>query len=340
MDVRVATQADVVDMTEIINADRLPCMPAITSTSVAATINGSSPSLLNDKQGPYFSGLEMLVAEDSGKIVGTGCIGWGSGIGFGPQKDHRHILWLHARENRAVLDNLAQCLLEGAPIDTPTHVGSWDGAFGPSSFGAIPYWHRPETSRVFTALGFAMTPTICLLQVIGSPSSDIVSYQICPALPEAEPGNEDEAAAVKIMANSEKPERIRIGAGRMAYELLDATHGFLYAPRLTRWVVGPDEDKVWIPGSLPNGEERESPESLAVRCQLIRAARTELEHLGATEIAMFLFPRVAGLAERAQLRTEGFFVVDHFTAWDRPEGSDETITVELLLPGGGNEPLD
>jgi len=139
---------DVAGICALADADRLPGQPACTPERVAALLSGRSTH--DAWSWRQLATMRVLGAEsDSGELVGAGAVGR-------RPSGWRHLLWLHAREDRQVLDGLLVNLLRGVRLTDPVSAFSLSTELTVGVEG-LPRDIRPATHEAVLARGFAGT---------------------------------------------------------------------------------------------------------------------------------------------------------------------------------------
>ena len=148
MNLRPIGPADAAGICALVDADRLPGQPACTSERVMAVLTGHST--LDAWSWRQLAGMRVLGAEsDSGELVGAGAIGR-------RRSGWRHLLWLHAREDRGILDALLVNLLRGVRLADPVSAFSVSTELTVGLEG-LPHQSRPTTHEAILARGFTGT---------------------------------------------------------------------------------------------------------------------------------------------------------------------------------------
>lgn len=145
MRIRPVGTADVKPLCELVDADRLPGQPACTPERVAAVLAGRSTH--DAWSWRQLATMRILAAEGpGGELLGAGAVGRrASGT--------RHILWLHAREERDVLDTLLVNLLRGVRLADPVSAFSFTTDLTVGVEG-LPRQSRSAAHLVLTGRGF------------------------------------------------------------------------------------------------------------------------------------------------------------------------------------------
>ncbi|HEY3240234.1 MAG TPA: GNAT family N-acetyltransferase [Acidimicrobiia bacterium] len=148
MKVRPLGPADVAGICALVDADRLPGQPACTPERVMAVLTGRST--LDAWSWRQLATMRVLgVESDSGELVGAGAVGR-------RPSGWRHLLWLHAREDRPVLDTLLVNLLRGVRLADPVSAFSLSTELTVGLEG-LPRDIRSATHEVVVARGFTGT---------------------------------------------------------------------------------------------------------------------------------------------------------------------------------------
>lgn len=148
MKLRPLGPGDVGGICTLADADRLPGQPACTPERVTAVLTGRST--LDAWSWRQLATMRMLGAEsDSGELIGAGAVGR-------RPSGWRHLLWLHAREDRQVLDALLVNLLRGVRLADPVSAFSLSTELTVGLEG-LPRDTRPATHEAILARGFTGT---------------------------------------------------------------------------------------------------------------------------------------------------------------------------------------
>ena len=148
MKLRPIGPADAAGICALVDADRLPGQPACTPERVMAVLTGRST--LDAWSWRQLASMRVLGAEsDAGELVGAGAMGR-------RPSGWRHLLWLHAREDRAVLDALLVNLLRGVRLTDPVSAFSLSTELTVGLEG-LPHQSRPTTHEAVLARGFTGT---------------------------------------------------------------------------------------------------------------------------------------------------------------------------------------
>jgi ribosomal protein S18 acetylase RimI-like enzyme len=156
---------DVGPLCDLVDADRLPGQPACTPAMVTATLAGRST--LDAWWWQELATMRVVVAEGSGgEVTGAGALGRrASGL--------RHLLWLHAREDRRVLDSLLQALLRGIRLTDPVFA-FWASTELSVGLEGLPRNSRPHTHEALLARGFTGVDRWLYLRAAGpGPPADV-----------------------------------------------------------------------------------------------------------------------------------------------------------------------
>jgi ribosomal protein S18 acetylase RimI-like enzyme len=146
--IRPLGPADVAGICILVDADRLPGQPACTPERVRAVLTGRST--LDAWSWRQLASMRVLGAESaSGELVGAGAVGR-------RPSGWRHLLWLHAREDRHVLDALVVNLLRGVRLADPVSAFSI-GTELTVGLEGLPREHRSATHEAVLARGFTGT---------------------------------------------------------------------------------------------------------------------------------------------------------------------------------------
>jgi ribosomal protein S18 acetylase RimI-like enzyme len=140
--------ADAAAICALVDADRLPGQPACTPERVMAVLTGRST--LDAWSWRQLATMRVLGAESgSGELVGAGAVGRRpSGL--------RHLLWLHAHEDRQVVDALLVNLLRGVRLADPVSAFSL-GTELTVGLEGLPVEARAATHEAMLARGFTGT---------------------------------------------------------------------------------------------------------------------------------------------------------------------------------------
>jgi ribosomal protein S18 acetylase RimI-like enzyme len=145
IEVRPIRADDLRAVAELIDADRLPGRPACDLRSLRRALSGDFPG---DPRGwSGFGEVRAVVAVDEGQVVGAASYATKVTDGSG------WLLWLHAREERAVAERLLDHVLRELGDSTRCHAFAVATAL---SFGveALPIRGRPSTHAALRARGF------------------------------------------------------------------------------------------------------------------------------------------------------------------------------------------
>lgn len=277
MKARPLAPDDLGPLCALVDADRLagqaPCCPARLEAVLAGRSKASA------WQWEQLSRLRNVGVEDgSGALVGAGAAARdGDGV---PQ-----VLWLHAGEDRRVVDAVVFNLLRGVRGSA----GAGAGAFGLASDLApvvegLPRAARPATHASLLDRGFAGTDRWLYLRAAGAGAA--------PTLPHRTVGH----------------------AGELRIEVPDAAGATLAAAEIG--LLGPETGVVWWlevdPGHRRAGWGR----------QALRAARHALAGLGATGSVLVVDHDAPTERDRrpalALYQAEGYEIVDHLWSYRRP----------------------
>jgi ribosomal protein S18 acetylase RimI-like enzyme len=129
----------------LVAADRLPGQPPCTPERLAAVVEGRSQA--GAWRWEQLTGVRTLVAvTPDGDVGGAGAVGRGA-------DGHPHLLWLHAREERDVVDALLFNLLRGFRRGRPAFAFDAATDVSPAVEG-LPAAHRPVTAAALVRSGF------------------------------------------------------------------------------------------------------------------------------------------------------------------------------------------
>jgi ribosomal protein S18 acetylase RimI-like enzyme len=274
--VRPLTAGDAGDLCLLVDADRLPGQPHCTPDMVAWTLAGRSR--LHRWWWQQLVAFRLLGVESSGgELVGAGATGRRA-------NGWRYLLWLHAREDPAVVDCLLDCFLQGVGASDAVYA-FWFSAELCVGLDGLPRRARRVTHDALLAAGFNGVDRFAYLRA-------------------DEPGPPPEVAF-----------RCRGQGGDFHVEIgpegspLGAADTSLPAPGLgTVWWLEVD------PAHRRQGTGR----------QLLRAARSLLARAGAVETILLVDHDNPLERDRrpalALYRSEGFEVVDHLWSYRRGEG--------------------
>lgn len=271
--VRPIRPADLGPVCELVNADALEGQPPCTLEQVAGVVAGTSAA--GSWSWEHMTAVRTLVAVSAiGEVVGAGAVGRGA-------DGHPHVLWLHAREDRALIDTLLFNLLRGVRRSAPVYAFEAATDLAVAVEG-LPWLHRPETHAALLTRGFTGTPRWLYL---------------CASGPGPAP---------------ELPVRVVGRAGELRIETTDggATIGGADVS-----LTGPDTGVVWW--LEVDRTHRRSGFGRA----LLRGARQALADAGAGTVVLVVdLGGVAGADRRWALRLyerEGFEVVAELLAYRR-----------------------
>lgn len=279
MNLRPFAAGDVERLCALVDADRLPGQPDCTAERVAAVLAGRSrPDAWWWRQ---LATMRVAAAEsDTGELVGAGAIGRSAETG------RRYLLWLHAREDRRVVDALLAYLFRGARRIDPIYA-FWFGSELSVGLEGLPRGARPATHEALVARGFAGEERWLYLH-----SSEAGPK---PAVPHRERGHACDLR-VEVTVDGQAVGGIEVG---------------LPAPGLgVLWWLEVD------PAHRGRGLGR----------QLLRAARHVLAEHGARETILFVDRDDRGGGWRPALQlylSEGFTVVDHLWSYRRGDAPDD-----------------
>jgi ribosomal protein S18 acetylase RimI-like enzyme len=137
---------DVEALRALVDADRLPGQPACTPDMVWSTLTGRSNAAAWWWR--QLATMKALAAETaSGELVGAGAVGRRA------QGGARYLLWVHANEDREVLDAVIWSLLRGARRTDPVFA-FWFGTELAVGLEGLPRNARPQTHGALVARGF------------------------------------------------------------------------------------------------------------------------------------------------------------------------------------------
>lgn len=132
-------------MCALVAADRLPGQPPCTPGQVAAVVEGRSQA--GTWRWEQLTGVRTLVATTpEGHVIGAGAVGRGA-------DGHPHLLWLHAGEDRTVVDALLFNLLRGFRRSLPAFAFDAATDVAPAVEG-LPAGRRPVTAAALAERGF------------------------------------------------------------------------------------------------------------------------------------------------------------------------------------------
>jgi ribosomal protein S18 acetylase RimI-like enzyme len=130
---------------ELVAADALPGQAPCSPDRVAAVAAGRS--LAGAWRWEQLTGVRTLVAVGpGGEVAGAGAVGRGA-------DGHPHLLWLHAREDRATLDALLFNLFRGLRRSAPAYAFDAATDLAPAVEG-LPAGRRPVTAAALAGRGF------------------------------------------------------------------------------------------------------------------------------------------------------------------------------------------
>lgn len=279
MNVRPLGPDDTGSLWALVDADRLPGQPPCTLAMVTAALTGRST--VDAWWWEQLVAMRVLGVESpAGELLGAGAVGRRA-------SGWRYLLWLHAREDRRVLDLLVWSLLRGVRRVDPVYA-FWFATELSVGLGGLPRVARPTTHEALLARGFT--------------GEDRWLYFRAP---EPSPWPEVEF-------------RQRGHGGDLRVELADLGQAVggaelgLPAPGLgVLWWLEVD------PAHRRRGHGR----------QLLRAARRVLAEAGATETILFVDHDDPLTRDRhpaiSLYLSEGFSVVDHLWSYRRGEAPPE-----------------
>ena len=134
------------EVLDLINADRLPGQPVCTQGMLARALSGNSPI-----DGGWWGELDRIavnVARDT-----TGAAAGVISFAYRPRDDTGLVLWLHARERRAVVEALIDHALTELRSTTAIDAFDFATALG-LGLEALPVKHRFVTHSVLLDRGF------------------------------------------------------------------------------------------------------------------------------------------------------------------------------------------
>ena len=135
---------DLPTVLELVNADLLPGQPRCDRTALDMALRGESP--VDGQWWQELSGVESLVARRAGQVAGAVSYAIASRDGSG------WILWMHAREERAVIEALTDRVL--GELSGCTHLYAfWIATALTLGLEALPVGHRPVTHEVVQTQG-------------------------------------------------------------------------------------------------------------------------------------------------------------------------------------------
>ncbi len=168
MKLRALGPADAAAICALVDADRLPGQPACTGERVMAVLTGRST--LDAWSWRQLATMRVLGAEsDAGELIGAGAVGRRPSGG-------RHLLWLHAREDRPVLDALLVNLLRGVRLADPVSAFSLSTELTVGLEG-LPRELRPTTHEAVLARGFTGTERWLYLQGTGPGPAPVLPFR-------------------------------------------------------------------------------------------------------------------------------------------------------------------
>ena len=146
MKLRPFGAGDVEGLCALVDADRLAGQPPCTPDRVAAVLAGRCRA--DAWWWRQLATMRVAAAEsDAGELLGAGAVGRSAETG------RRYLLWLHAREERAVVDALLTHLLRGARRVDPIFA-FWFGSELAIGLEGLPAAARPATHAALLARGF------------------------------------------------------------------------------------------------------------------------------------------------------------------------------------------
>jgi ribosomal protein S18 acetylase RimI-like enzyme len=273
VNVRPLGPDDVEPLCALIDADRLPGQPACTPERVRAVLAGRST--VDAWWWSQLATMRLVAADDaSGRLVGAGALGrWPTGT--------RYLLWLHAAEDREVLDAILWSLLRGVRRADPTFA-FWFATELSVGLEGLPRTARLHTHEALVARGFAGEDRWLYLRVTGAGPPPVEPY------------------------------RIRGLAGDLRVELTVAGETVGGAEV---GLPAPGLGVVWWLEIEPEHRRRGRGR------ELLRAARTVLAEAGAGEVILFVDRDDPVARDRraalALYESEGFTVVDHLWSYRR-----------------------
>jgi ribosomal protein S18 acetylase RimI-like enzyme len=138
---------DVEPLRALVDADRIPGQPACTPDMVWSTLTGRSR--VAAWWWKQLASMKVLGVETaSGELAGAGAVGRLA------QGGARYLLWVHAREDREVLDAVIWSLLRGARRTDPVFA-FWFASDLSVGLEGLPRTARPETHEALVARGFS-----------------------------------------------------------------------------------------------------------------------------------------------------------------------------------------
>jgi ribosomal protein S18 acetylase RimI-like enzyme len=265
---------DVEPLRALVDADRLPGQPSCTPDMVWSTLTGrSNVAAWWWRQLTTMKALGAVTA--SGELVGAGAVGRRA------QGGGRYLLWVHANEDREVLDAVIWSLLRGARRTDPVFA-FWFATELSVGLEGLPRNARPQTHGALVARGFTGKDRWLYLRAAGPGPPPDAEYH-CRGL----------AGALRVeLTVAGEP----VGEAELS-------------------VPAPGLGVVWWL-EIETGHRRRGHGR-----QLLRAARQVLAEAGATETILFVDhddPEERNRQPALELyRHEGFTVIDHLWSYRR-----------------------
>jgi ribosomal protein S18 acetylase RimI-like enzyme len=275
---------DVESLRALVDGDRLPGQPACTADMVASTLTGRSN--VAAWWWRQLTTMKTLGAETaSGELVGAGAVGRRA------QRGARYLLWVHANEDRDVLEAVIWALLRGARRNDPVFAFCFATELSVGLEG-LPRNARPHTHEALVARGFTGKDRWLYLRSIGAGDPPAAEYH-CRRLA----GD----LRVELTVAGE-----RVGEAELS-------------------VPAPGLGVVWWL------EIEARHRRCGYGRQLLRAARHVLAEAGANETILLVDhdnPEERDRRPALELyRNEGFTVVDHLWSYGRGDASPDDAPV-------------
>ncbi|MGH8999411.1 MAG: GNAT family N-acetyltransferase [Acidimicrobiia bacterium] len=261
---------------EIVDADRLPGQPRCSTAAVESTLAGACA--LSSWWWSQLRATRTVAVTSGDELLGAGAVGQRTD-GF------RYILWLHGREEPAVVSSLLVDLLRGVRRSHPTFAFCFatDLAVG---LEGLPRQRRPATYAALLGRGFTATDRWLYLHARGPGPAATGTFRTL--------GHHGEMR-VEMSVDGDT-----VGEAEMS-------------------VPHPGSGVLWW--LEVDGRHRRR----GYGRQLLRAARQALAGEGATETILFVdHDRPSERDRRPALslyRSEGFEVIDHLWSFARGEGA-------------------
>ncbi|MBV9691889.1 MAG: GNAT family N-acetyltransferase [Ktedonobacteraceae bacterium] len=141
------SQRDIPPLLELLHADQLPAQPRTTAHDVQCALAGQTT--IDQKWWEALAGIRTIVATQGNDILGA--------ASYGVQKTDRRgtlqpdgsgcLLWLHARENRPVIEALLAAVLASLQ-ECPRVYAFWFATPLTVGIEGLPLAHRPVTHQV------------------------------------------------------------------------------------------------------------------------------------------------------------------------------------------------